>query len=208
MTNVHLIKQLYSSRSPRGSSAGVTTAGADVGTASLVKACPAGQCLTFQGIHGHCSYMPAGGCPSGILYQSTDPIMHAPLQLVPIFYGKSWTAHQISLVKTFLSGLGGSTWMAMNAIYSDTSSYGANNPGMNSPYSYNYNTAAHPLPLGTSLDYAGVSVSTAFAALCAPRAEGGRSNCAGGAFLTGCALWGAGTKSKWLCVSEQQQPVM
>lgn len=106
-----------------------------------------------------CAYIVGGTCPTGIEYNE-GPIMRGPLELVPIFYGTSWTARQMSIIRMFLSGLGGSTWMAVNAAYGDNTQWGANNRMMNSTLSYNFNTLSNKLPQGRNLSDSAVRVKS------------------------------------------------
>jgi hypothetical protein len=75
-----------------------------------------------------------------------------PVKVYPIFYG-AWTATQIGIVTTFLSGLGGSAWWNINAQYSDVSGLNTNAMGFGGTY-YQYATNT----LGTTLTDAQVRV--------------------------------------------------
>lgn len=88
----------------------------------------------------------AGGCPQGIDYYAPNPVMHT-VKLVPMFYG-TWTANQKALITAFLSGLGGSRWMGINALYSDTTGFSSNAPGMYSGQSVTFSTTT----MGASLN--------------------------------------------------------
>lgn len=74
------------------------------------------------------------------------------LKLVPMFYG-SWNAAQKAIVTTFLSGLGGSSWMGINNLYSDTTGPIANATGLYTGKSYTFPTTSS----GTTLTNSKVS---------------------------------------------------
>lgn len=57
--------------------------------------------------------------------------MNTGLTLFPIFYGSRWTAAQMGIIFKFLSGLGGSAWMNISALYSDrVNGFYPNNRGL------------------------------------------------------------------------------
>lgn len=92
---------------------------------------------------GHCGPLTTTNC-KGLSFHGS-PIMRSSPQLVPIFYG-NWTDMQRNIVFKFLSGIGGSCWMGITALYSDSDGW--------------YQNTRNLFNLTADKAYAGVSIGT------------------------------------------------